>query len=312
MNILITGGSGFIGSNYINYHMKKYPLHNIYNIDCLNYCSNINNIEKKFRESNKYIFIKGNILSKDLIIFILNKYKIDIIIHFAAQSHVCNSFENSLQYSKDNYMGTHTLLECSRIYGKLKKFIHISTDEVYGESEINEEGKLENTQRCPTNPYSASKAAAEMMVNAYKYSYKLPIIITRCNNIYGINQYPEKLIPKFIKLLKEGKKCTIHGDGSNLRSFLYIEDFCTALDKILEKGKLGEIYNIGINKEYSVLEIGKKLIKLIKNSENYSVNLKYVKDRKYNDKRYFINYEKLTKLGWKSKINIDEGLKKLI
>ena len=251
-------------------------------------------------------------MSKDLILFILKIYNINIIIHFAAQSHVCNSFENSLQYSKDNYMGTHILLECSRIYNKLDKFIHISTDEVYGESEINEQGKLENTQRCPTNPYAASKAAAEMMVNAYKYSYKLPIIITRCNNIYGINQYPEKLIPKFIKLLKDGKKCTIHGDGSNLRSFLYIEDFCTALDKILFSGKLGEVYNIGISKEYSVLEIAKKLIKLIKNNENYSEYLEYIKDRKYNDKRYFINYEKLSKLGWVSKINICEGLKKII
>ena len=203
-NLLITGGCGFIGSNYINYIFNKYDDFNIINIDAMYYCASENNINKEVRDSERYKLIKGNLCSYDLVYHIVNDYKIDYIIHFAAQSHVQNSFEDALQYTKDNIVGTHNLLEVVRKYGKLIKFIHVSTDEVYGESMIekNENKKTEESILCPTNPYAATKASAELIAQSYYYSFNIPIIITRGNNVYGTNQYPEKIIPKFIKLLK--------------------------------------------------------------------------------------------------------------
>jgi dTDP-glucose 4,6-dehydratase/UDP-glucose 4,6-dehydratase len=263
MNILVTGGCGFIGSNFINYMLPK-DVH-IFNIDCLNYCANENNINSEIRISSRYNLIKGNLCSYDLINHILNNYKIDTVIHFAAQSHVQDSFEDSLKYTNDNILGTHTLLESCRKYGKINKFIHISTDEVYGESLLSDDEEKKNEQSilCPTNPYAATKAAAELIANSYRYSFKMPIIITRGNNVYGPNQYPEKLIPRFIHLLKENKKVTIQGDGTNVRAFLHAIDVAIALDLIVEKGKIGEIYNIGTHVEYTVLEVAKILIKEI-------------------------------------------------
>ena len=223
-NILVTGGCGFIASNFLNYMIQKYPNINFINIDALYYCADISNITKENRNKNNYKFIKGNIQNKEFIDYILKTNNIDTIIHFAAQSHVDNSFSNPIQYTKDNILGTHNLLESVREYGKINKFIHVSTDEVYGETILDSDIKNENSILNPTNPYSATKASAEMLVNSYRYSYNLPIIITRGNNVYGPRQYPEKLIPKFIKLLKENKPVTIHGDGSSLRAFIYIED----------------------------------------------------------------------------------------
>ena len=309
-NILVTGGCGFIGSNFINKIMNEYEDKNIVNIDSLNYCSNISNIVNN--NKNNYTFIEGNICSIDLIKFILNNYKIDTIIHFAAQSHVDNSFTNSLQYTQDNIVGTHTLLEATRKYNKIKKFIHVSTDEVYGESKLDkdEKKKTEYSLLYPTNPYAATKAGAEMLALSYMHSYNLPIIITRGNNVYGPRQYPEKLIPKFIKYLNEDKKLTIHGDGKNKRSFLYIDDVTEAFLTILEKGKINEIYNIGSENEneYSVIEISKILIKIMKNTDNFDKYLTYVKDRDFNDKRYYISNIKLKELGWNQKIGFEDGL----
>ena len=290
--------------------IAKYPNINFINIDALYYCGNINNITKENRNKNNYKFIKGNIQNKEFMDYILKTNNINIIIHFAAQSHVDNSFSNPIQYTKDNILGTHNLLESVREYRKIEKFIHVSTDEVYGESTGAGDIKNENSILNPTNPYSATKASAEMIVNSYRYSYNLPIIITRGNNVYGPRQYPEKLIPKFINLLKNNKKCTIHGEGKTNRSFLYIDDVILAFEKILFYGEIGEIYNIGTDLEYSVLEITKKLVKIIKNKDNYSNYIEYIEDRKYNDKRYNISCEKLINLGWKQKIFIDEGLKK--
>ena len=273
-NLLITGGCGFIGSNFINYFYEKHNNINIINLDAMYYCANENNIIKEIRESSRYHLIKGNLCSFDLLNHILDNYKIDTVIHFAAQSHVQDSFEDSLKYTNDNILGTHTLLESCRKYGNIKKFIHISTDEVYGESLLSDDEEKKNEQSilCPTNPYAATKAGAELIANSYRYSFKMPIIITRGNNVYGPNQYPEKLIPRFIHLLKENKKVTIQGNGSNVRAFLHALDVAKALDLILEKGKIGEIYNIGSDedKEYTVLEIAKILIKLIKNTDNYN------------------------------------------
>jgi dTDP-glucose 4,6-dehydratase len=316
MNILVTGGCGFIGSNFINYYLNNNKNVKIINLDALYYCANINNIEENIRNSNNYKFIKGNLCSLDLIEFILDTYNIDIIIHFAAQSHVQNSFDDSLQYTKDNVLGTHTLLEAVKKYNKIKKFIHVSTDEVYGESMINkdENKKTESSILCPTNPYAASKAAAEMFVMSYYYSFKIPIIITRGNNVYGPNQYPEKLIPKFIKLLKENNKVTIQGDGSNLRSFLHVNDVVSAFECILEKGIIGEIYNIGADEhlEYSVKDIAYKLIYKIKNTLDYDKWISYIPDRPFNDKRYYISNAKLKQMGWSINTNFDQGLYNLL
>ena len=312
--ILITGGCGFIGSNFIN-HYFHYSKCKIINIDAMYYCSNENNIDIQIRNSDRYTLIKGNIASVDLVLHILNFFNIDTVIHFAAQSHVENSFSDALQYTNDNIVGTHTLLECCRLYGKIGKFIHISTDEVYGESmlEENENKKNENSILCPTNPYAATKAAAELIVKSYYHSFNMPIIITRGNNVYGPNQYPEKLIPLFIKLLKENKPVTIQGDGTNVRSFLHVNDVCSALSIILEKGRIGEIYNIGGDDscEYSVYTIACQLIQIIQKTDRYDRWIKYIKDRPFNDKRYYISNDKLKKLGWNIQIDFDQGLQKL-
>jgi UDP-glucose 4,6-dehydratase len=254
--------------------------------------------------------------SYDLVYHIITSYKIDYVIHFAAQSHVQNSFEDALQYTKDNIVGTHNLLEAVRKYGKIKKFIHVSTDEVYGESMIeqNESKKTEESILCPTNPYAATKASAELIAQSYYYSFNMPIIITRGNNVYGPNQYPEKIIPKFIKLLCEDKKVTIQGDGSNVRAFIHVADVVKAFDIILEKGRIGEIYNIGSddNEEYTVKYVAEMLIKKIKKTDNYGEHIEYIIDRPFNDKRYYISNEKIKKLGWDITEKFEEGIDNLI
>jgi dTDP-glucose 4,6-dehydratase len=207
MKLLVTGGCGFIASNFINYYFYINKNAKIVNLDAMYYCASENNINEEIRNSERYHLVKGNLCSFDLISNILEIYKIDNVIHFAAQSHVQNSFDNALQYTHDNVVGTHTLLESCRKYGKIQRFIHISTDEVYGESMIteNEEKKHEGSILCPTNPYAATKAAAELIAKSYYHSFKMPIIITRGNNVYGSNQYPEKLIPIFIQQLLKDK-----------------------------------------------------------------------------------------------------------
>ena len=315
IHLLITGGCGFIGSNFINYYWKKNPHCNITNIDAMYYCADTNNVDEAIRTSDRYVLVPENLYSCD-ILSVLEKYSINSIIHFAAQSHVQNSFSDSLQYTKDNILGTHTLLEACRLYGKIEKFIHVSTDEVYGESMIREEEtkKTEGSVLCPTNPYAATKAGAELIAQSYYHSFKMPIIITRGNNVYGPNQYPEKLIPKFIKLLKEGRKVTIQGDGSNVRSFLHVLDVCSAFSLILEKGVVGEIYNIGSDDhlEVSVMSVAKTLIGMIKNTCNYDEWIEYIDDRPFNDKRYYISNEKLKNLGWEITANFLDGVKNLI
>ncbi len=315
INLLVTGGAGFIGSNFINYIFEKNK-YKIINLDALYYCANTNNIDLNIQKSENYTFIKGNLCSEDLINHILNYYKIEEVIHFAAQSHVQNSFDDSLQFTKDNILGTHILLECCRKYGKINKFVHVSTDEVYGESmnDINEMHKTEHSVLCPTNPYAATKAGAELIAQSYNHSYKMPVIITRGNNVYGKNQYPEKLIPKFIKLLKEDKKVTIQGKGDTVRAFLFASDTASAFECILKNGKIGEIYNIGCDDgmEYSVLDVAKILIKKIKKTENYEDWIEFIEDRPFNDQRYYISNKKLKDLGWDIKVNLLDGLNIII
>ena len=316
INLLITGGCGFIGSNFINYYFNKINVNLLINYDAMYYCANENNIKEYIRNNNNYYLIKENLCDTEKIKETLTKYNITHVIHFAAQSHVQNSFEDSIKFTHDNILGTHILLEECRKYGKIQKFIHVSTDEVYGESmnEINEKHKTEHSILCPTNPYAATKAGAELIAQSYCHSYKMPIIITRGNNVFGPNQYPEKLIPLFIKLLNENKKVTIQGNGTSVRAFLHAHDTATAFECILEKGKIGEIYNIGCDEgmEYSVMDIAKILIKMIKNTENYDNWIEYIEDRPYNDQRYYISNQKVKDLGWLININFIDGLKELI
>jgi len=316
VNLLVTGGCGFIGSNFINYYFPKNKINKCVNLDAMYYCADEQNVNVKIRNNPKYIFISGNLCDANLMTDILNTHQITHVIHFAAQSHVQNSFNDSIKFTYDNIVGTHTLLECSRKYNKIKKFIHVSTDEVYGESmlSVDEKHKTEHSVLCPTNPYAATKAGAELIAQSYTHSYNMPIIITRGNNVYGQNQYPEKLIPRFVKLLKENKKVTIQGNGTTVRAFLHAYDTAKAFETILEKGKIGEIYNIGCDEgmEYSVMDIAKILIKLIKKTENYDEWIEYIEDRPYNDMRYYISNQKLKDLGWSIDIDLITGLLDII
>ncbi len=313
MNILVTGGCGFIGSNFINYMVNKYPTYKFVNIDAMYYCASLSNIDQDVAVNPNYKFIEGNINDFSLVTYILKTEQITHIVHFAAQSHVDTSFNDSLQYTSDNVKGTHTLLETVRRTNKDIFFLQFSTDEVYGESCLDLPAKTESAILCPTNPYAASKSAAEMYVNAYAHSYGIKSVISRANNVYGHKQYPEKLIPKFIYLLKNGNKCTIHGDGRSLRSFIHVNDICTAVDLILHKGVLHEIYNIGSDpeNEKSVLDIAQMLVKIIFDDDDYQKYIDFVKDRPFNDKRYFITNNKLKDIGWNQKIKLQDGLKEL-
>jgi len=316
MKLLVTGCCGFIGSNFVNFYFNENREVEIINLDAMYYCASENNVNEEIRNSERYHLVKGNLCSFDLISNILEIYKIDNVIHFAAQSHVQNSFDNALQYTNDNVVGTHTLLEACRKYGKIERFIHISTDEVYGESMIteNEEKKHEGSILCPTNPYAATKAAAELIAKSYYHSFKMPIIITRGNNVYGQNQYPEKLIPIFIQQLLKDNPVTIQGDGSNIRAFLHVNDVCSALKLVLEKGQIGEIYNIGSDDhhEYTITQVAHILIEKIKNTQNYNKWVTYIEDRPFNDKRYYISNQKVKNLGWSINTDFYKGLDNLI
>ena len=316
VNLLVTGGCGFIGSNFINYYFPKQQINKLVNLDAMYYCADKNNVTDTIRQNSKYVLVEGNLCDENLIKTMLTQYQITHVIHFAAQSHVQNSFEDSMIFTKDNVLGTHVLLECARKYGKIKKFIHVSTDEVYGESmnTVDETHKTEHSILCPTNPYAATKAGAELIAQSYCHSYKMPIIITRGNNVYGPNQYPEKLVPRFIKLLKENKKLTIQGEGTSVRAFLHAYDTAKAFECILEKGEIGEIYNIGCDEgmEYSVMEVAKILIKMIKKTEDYDKWIEYIEDRPFNDQRYYISNQKLKNLGWEIEIEFINGLKNIV
>jgi len=313
VNLLITGGCGFIGSNFINYYFPKEKIAKLVNFDAMYYCANKENVDESIRKSPNYVLVEGNLCDEKLVKQTLYEHQITHIIHFAAQSHVQKSFDDSLVFTKDNVLGTHVLLECSRKYNRIKKFVHVSTDEVYGESmnTVDETHKTEHSILCPTNPYAATKAGAELIAQSYCHSYKMPIIITRGNNVYGPNQYPEKLIPRFIKLLKENKKLTIQGNGSSVRAFMHAYDTAKAFECVLEKGIIGEIYNLGCDEgmEYSVMDVAKTLIKLMKNTDEYNTWIEYVEDRPFNDERYYISNKKLKDLGWFIEKDFIENLK---
>ncbi|CAH8381224.1 unnamed protein product [Eruca vesicaria subsp. sativa] len=307
-NILITGAAGFIASHVANRLIRTYPDYKIVVLDKLDYCSNLKNLNPS-RSSPNFKFVKGDIASADLVNYLLITERIDTIMHFAAQTHVDNSFGNSFEFTKNNIYGTHVLLEACKVTGQIRRFIHVSTDEVYGETDEDAVvGNHEASQLLPTNPYSATKAGAEMLVMAYGRSYGLPVITTRGNNVYGPNQFPEKLIPKFILLAMRGEVLPIHGDGSNVRSYLYCEDVAEAFEVILHKGEVGHVYNIGTKKERRVNDVARDVCKLF--NVDPEASIKFVENRPFNDQRYFLDDEKLKILGWEERTTWEEGLKK--
>ena len=301
-NILITGVAGFIASNLVCHMVKKYPEYFFLGIDKISYCSSLKNLDE-IKDFSNFEFVKADFTNLEFMDYLFKKFKIDYVLHLGAYTHVDMSFGDSIIYTHNNVLGTNVLLEVSKKYS-IKLFIQCSTDEVFGNSSAmsNESSTLD-----PSNPYAASKAAAEQLVKSYFHSFKLPVIITRANNIFGIFQYYEKVIPKFILKMLKHEKLTIQGSGKQKRSFLHVDDVCRAFDIIFHNGKIGEIYNIGCKYEYTILELTERLIKHFGYGE-----IEYVEDRPFNDQRYFISNEKLEQLGWKQEIMFDEGLEETI
>jgi len=296
MNVLVTGGCGFIASNFLNSMKERYPDIHFVNIDKLDYCSNIHNVNPGVAT-----FVKGNVGNKELIEHLIEKYSFRAIFHFAAQSHVDNSFENALSFTIDNTHATHVLIEACRRHIPDVEFIHFSTDEVYGESKKDEPFTEDEGVLRPTNPYAASKAAAEMIVRSYIESFNMNIKVIRCNNVYGPKQYPEKLIPKFKRLLREGKPCTIHGKNcANIkRAFMLVDDVVNAVDIVWKRRTPGEIYNIASDDELTVIEVTHLIIETVIGTTDYDNWITYVEDRPFNDTRYFICADKLKSIGWR-------------
>ena len=318
-NFLVTGGCGFIGSNFINNHFILYPNSYFVNIDTLYNKSREDNIHKLVSESSRYIFVEGNICDYDLVMHILKTYEIDIVIHFAGRNTIADSPMDSWKYIQDNIIGTHTLLEACKRHNYLDKFIYISTDKVYGETQTENMNKYsEQWVVCPTNPHAVSKASAELLVTSYYHTYNLPVIITRLNNVYGLNQSPHKMIPTFISLLKQNKKIKIRGDGSNVRAFSHIYDVTNAIDIIIQHGIVGDIYNLNNQQdECSILDIAKGLVLLMvsdkfKSAEDFEPYIEFTEDTKNHNKRYFSRNDKLQKLGWRPEIPLIDGLVEMI
>ncbi|MHA1413972.1 MAG: dTDP-glucose 4,6-dehydratase [Promethearchaeota archaeon] len=308
--ILVTGGMGFIGSNFIRFVLNSDTNMKVVNVDKLTYAGNLENlkdVEKQFQK--RYIFYRGDICNFKRLNKIFLKEKIDFIINFAAESHVDRSIQNPSIFCKTNVLGTQTLLNLARIY-EIQRYIQISTDEVYGALTMESPPFIENTPLAPNSPYSASKASADLLVRAYYKTFNLPTIITRCSNNYGPYQYPEKLIPLMILNALNNKKLPIYGDGLNIRDWIHVEDHCQAIKTVLMKGKIGEVYNIGGDCEISNIELVRKILKILNKPESL---ITFVKDRPGHDFRYSINHEKITReLNWKPKITLEEGLKSTI
>lgn len=307
MNILVTGGAGFIGSNFIRFLVKKYPHYNIINYDALTYCGNLLNLEEIEGKKN-YRFIKGDIQNKELLYHVIGQCEINSIVNFAAESHVDRSIESPQIFYSTNILGTTTLLEVA-LANQIEKFIQISTDEVYGS--LGETGLFtEDTPLNPNSPYSSSKAGADLIALAYCKTYGLHVNITRCSNNYGPYQYPEKLIPLMITNALENKPLPVYGTGRNIRDWLHVYDHCTAIDLVLHKGEKGEIYNIGGNNEKRNIEIVELIIEQLDASKD---QITFVKDRLGHDWRYAIDAGKIKKkLGWKPIYTFETGLQETV
>ena len=303
--ILVTGGYGFIGSNFARYMLKAYPEYHLINFDKLTYAGNRDNLAD-IERNPRYTFVKGDIADIEEVRGVMAG--VDEVVHFAAESHVDRSIESPAIFIETNVTGTSNLLECAMSAG-VKKFVHVSTDEVYGS--LPEGGYFtEQTPLSPNSPYSASKAGSDLLVRAYYKTYKFPGVITRCSNNYGPYQFPEKLIPLMISNALEDKPLPVYGDGMNVRDWLYVEDHCRAIDAVLHKGKAGEVYNIGGSNEWHNIDLVKLLLKDLGKPESL---IKFVKDRLGHDRRYAIDSSKIQKeLGWSPRTTFEDGIKKTI
>jgi dTDP-glucose 4,6-dehydratase len=321
MNILVTGGAGFIGSNYIKYVLRTYPEYKVVNLDLLTYAGNLENL-KDVEKNKNYTFVHGNICDRTLLKTLFERHSIDMVVNFAAESHVDRSITNPEEFLNTNILGTQALLDTAmrhwrkepdnkycREYKNGVKFLQVSTDEVYGS--LGATGLFsEDTPLSPNSPYSVSKASADMLVQAYFQTFGLPVNITRCSNNYGPYQFPEKLIPLMINNCVNDKKLPVYGDGLQIRDWLYVEDHCSAIDTVVHKGKIGEVYNIGGNNEKANIEIVKIIIKILGKSDDL---ISYVPDRPGHDRRYAIDNTKIkTQLGWSPKFTFNDAIEQTI
>lgn len=305
MRVLVTGGCGFIGSNFIRYMLKNYPDCEITNLDKLTYCGNLENL-RDIEDDERYHFVKGDICDEKLVNELAKR--VEIIINFAAESHVDRSIINPIDFLKTNILGTFVLLESAKKYNL--RFHQISTDEVMGSLDLDSKNKFdENTSYKPRSPYSASKASADHLVNAYFHTFKVRTTISNCSNNYGEYQFPEKLIPLAITNLLEGKKIPIYGDGLNIRDWIYVIDHCRAIDLIIRNGKIGETYCVGGDCEKKNIEVAEIILKNLGLGKEH---IEFVKDRAGHDRRYAINSEKIKHLGWKQEYDFETGIKKTI
>ncbi|OGP75244.1 MAG: dTDP-glucose 4,6-dehydratase [Deltaproteobacteria bacterium RBG_16_49_23] len=309
MRLLVTGGCGFIGSNFIRYYLKNYPEVSIINVDKLTYAGNLENLTD-LSHSARYHFIRGDIADAPRMEELIRK-GVDAIVNFAAESHVDRSIEDPGAFMKTNIFGTFTLLEAVRkaFPGQKIRFLHISTDEVYGS--LGETGAFtEETPLAPNSPYSASKTAADMMVRAYHHTYGLPAVITRCSNNYGPYQFPEKLIPLMVSNAMEDKELPMYGDGLYIRDWIYVEDHCRALDQVLRQGREGEVYNIGGGNERTNLYVAKNILDRL--GKPHSL-IRSVADRPGHDRRYAIDFSKVKReLGWTPTVSFEEGIDRTV
>lgn len=308
MKVLITGGAGFIGTNYVYYHLAKRPEDQIVVLDALTYAAKRENLSAA--EDKGVKFVCGDIRDRSLVRSLFEVENFDWVVHFAAESHVDRSIKDPGIFVSTNVMGTEVLLEAAKDFG-IKRFHHVSTDEVYGDLGFDSTDKFtEDTVLKPSSPYSASKAGSDMICLAYHRTFGLPVTISRCSNNYGPYQDNEKLIPLFISRAVKGEKVPLYGSGKNVRDWLYVEDHCEAVLEILEKGSVGEIYNIGGSNEQKNIDITKTILKILEKDESL---IEYVQDRKGHDERYAVDHSKITsRLGWKPKTSFEEGLRKTI
>lgn len=312
--VLVTGGAGFIGSNFIRYALKTFPDWFIVNLDKLTYAGNLENLQD-VEEHPRYRFVRGDIADRELISVLFQEEKFDVVINFAAETHVDRSILDPSPFLNTNVIGTQILLEAARAYG-VKRFVQISTDEVYGSIP---EGRFTETSPVqPSSPYAASKAAADLLCLAYYKTYGLPVIITRSSNNYGPYQFPEKLIPLMIRNALQGKPLPVYGKGENIRDWIYVEDNCRAIALVVERGRIGEIYNIGSGEERRNIEMVRDLCRILASRLNRSVEefeslITFVKDRPGHDYRYALDSTKIQReLGWKPLMPLEEGLRRTV
>ena len=302
--VLITGGCGAIGSQVLNVLKRRYPNTRFVNVDALTYAGRKENIEPPY---SNYVFYQANICDQHRMMMIFKTERPTLLLHFAAETHVDSSFGNSLQFTNTNVVGTHTLLECARAYNGFTKIVHMSTDEVYGPV-TGESAKESSSLFAPTNPYAATKAAAEMICQAYMKSFNLPIIITRCNNAISKVQHEEKLIPQTILRFKRGERVPVHGNGLAKRTFIHTTDIADAMDVITAKGQLHSVYNIGTTDEWTVLEVIEEIARQMGKSESIDALVSFVDDRPFQDIRYSVDTTALRALGWTEKMSFAEAV----